>query len=121
MRWLLCLSILFIGLASHGAPVPKKSPPDPTGHGYIGVSLEGLTISEIVPDTPAASSTLQVDDVITKVGMHEVKGRDEAIFTITSYRPGAVIPIEVKRGDKTLVVKVQLGSRPSDLPLPKKE
>lgn len=123
MRWLLCLTVLMIGLASHGtsAPVPKKRPPDPNGYGYLGVSLQGLTISEIVPNTPASGSTLQVDDEITKIGTNEVKERDEAIHMIATYRPGATISIEVKRGTEKLVVKVTLDARPSDLPLPKKE
>jgi S1-C subfamily serine protease len=102
------------------APVPPEPPPDPLGKGYLGITVsnESLAVSEVQPGLPASKAGLRPGDVITRVGNHQPRVFQEVVSQICSYRPGAVIEVEVQRGKERKIFQVKLTSRPADLDSP---
>jgi len=103
------------------APVPREAAPDPLARGYMGITVGTgtLTISEVMPNLPAAKAGLKSGDLIVRVGTLEPANFDQVIGHITSFRPGAVVEIEVQRGMERKTLKVKLAARPADLDLPR--
>ncbi|MBY0457185.1 MAG: PDZ domain-containing protein [Gemmataceae bacterium] len=104
------------------APVPPEAKPDPMGRGYVGVTLaEGCTVSRVEPNTPAERAGLRSGDVIVRVGTLHPTTYDQAVLHICSFRPGAVVEIEVRRGTEMKTFKVKLAARPLELGNPNDE
>ena len=113
---------LFGGLSMPAlAPVPREAPPDPLGRGYMGIYVSNgtLTLSETVPNGPAAKAGMKAGDVIVRVGTLEPSNFDQVIAHVTSFRPGAVVEIEVQRGTERKMFKLKLAARPPDLDTPR--
>jgi len=102
------------------APVPAEPPPDPMARGYMGITVGTgtLTVSGVEPKLPAARAGLRAGDVLLRVGTLEPQTFDQVIAHITSFRPGAVVEIEVQRGSEKKTFKVRLAARPAELDLP---
>jgi S1-C subfamily serine protease len=115
------LAILLGGLTFHTrAPVPKEPPPDPMARGYMGITLgQGVAINEVAPKMPADKAGLKAGDVIVRVGTLEPQNYEQVVAHICSFRPGAVVEIEVQRGTERKTFKVKLASRPLELDLPR--
>jgi S1-C subfamily serine protease len=79
-----------------------------------------LTVSEVSPKTPADLAGLKSGDAIVRVGTLEPTNFDQVIAHITSFRPGAVVEVEVQRGTERKTFKVKLASRPIELDLPQR-
>jgi putative serine protease PepD len=100
----------------------------PVKHAYLGVQLNGTSVggaqiatsadggSPIVSGSPAAKAGLQPGDLITAVNGKSVTSTDAFIATLGNYSPGNVVTLTVKRGGKTMQVKVTLGARPQEAP-----
>jgi S1-C subfamily serine protease len=102
------------------APVPPESRPDPLARGYMGILVGNgsLTIESVEPKHPAAKAGLQAGDVLLRIGTLQPQTFDQVVAHITSFRPGAVVEIEVQRGNTRKTFKVKLASRPPELDLP---
>ena len=101
------------------APIPPEAPPDPLARGYMGITLgEGIIVSEVMPNTPAERSGLRSGDVIVRVGTLTPADYEQVIAHVCSFRPGAVVEIEVKRGSERKTIKLKLACRPADLDRP---
>jgi S1-C subfamily serine protease len=102
------------------APVPPESRPDPLARGYMGITVGtgSLTIERVEPKLPAAKAGLQAGDVLLRIGTLQPQTFDQVISHITSFRPGAVVEIEVQRGSARKTFKVKLAGRPQELDLP---
>ncbi len=102
------------------APVPPEAPPDPMARGYMGIlfGTGTLTIESVMPNLPAQKAGLRGGDVIVRVGTLQPQAFDQVIAHITSFRPGAVVEIEVQRGTERKTFKVKLASRPPELDHP---
>jgi putative serine protease PepD len=72
---------------------------------------EGATITEVMPDTPAARAGLQKDDVITAVGDQPVNDGIALIVAIRTHLPGETVEMSVVRGGKEQTVKVELDGK----------
>ncbi len=72
---------------------------------------EGATITEIVPDTPAARAGLQEDDVIVAVDDQPVNDGIALIVAIRTHLPGEVVEMSVVRGGEEQVVEVELDGK----------
>ncbi|HJZ56703.1 MAG TPA: PDZ domain-containing protein [Gemmataceae bacterium] len=112
-------------LSPTAAPVPADPPPDPLARGYLGASFgrspqdNPLAVIEVTPGTPAAKAGLQKGDEIVRVGTFEPHTFDELVTHICSYRPGAVVEVEVRRDGERKVFQVTLTVRPPQLdPVP---
>ncbi|HTX45838.1 MAG TPA: trypsin-like peptidase domain-containing protein [Solirubrobacteraceae bacterium] len=100
----------------------------PVKHAYLGVQLNGTSVggaqiatsadggSPIESGSPAAKAGLQPGDLITAVNGKSVTSTDAFIATLGNYSPGNVVTLTVKRGGKTMQVKVTLGVRPQEAP-----
>ena len=101
------------------APVPLEPPPDPMARGYMGITIgSALTIERIEPRMPAEKAGLRAGDSIVRVGSLHPQSFDEVVAHICSFRPGAVVEIEVRRGSELKTFKVKLGCRPPELDAP---
>lgn len=103
------------------APVPPEARPDPLARGYMGITVGtgSLIIERVEPNLPAAKAGLLSGDAIVRVGTLEPSNFDQVIAQITSYRPGAVVEIEVQRGTDRKTFKVKLATRPQELDSPR--
>jgi S1-C subfamily serine protease len=59
---------------------------------------------------------LRPGDLITAINSQRVTSTDNFIATIGTYQPGQTVTMTVKRGGKTLSIKVKLGTRPASNP-----
>jgi len=71
----------------------------------------------VQPGLPAAKSGLLAGDVLLRVGTLEPREFEQVVSHICSFRPGAVVEIEVQRGSERKTFKVKLASRPAELDL----
>ena len=87
-------SLMFVGTRSRR----KRGRPDgPRLHGHHGFRC-ALTIESTEPGKPAAKAGLQTGDLIVRVGTLEPRDFEQVVAHICSFRPGAVVEIEVQRG-----------------------
>lgn len=101
------------------APVPPSAPPDPMARGYMGVTIgEGVKVARVEPKTPAEQAGLRTDDVILRVGTLHPDSYEQVVAHICSFRPGAVVEVEVRRGSEKKTFKIKLACRPPELDLP---
>jgi S1-C subfamily serine protease len=101
------------------APVPPEAAPDPLARGYMGITVQtgALVIERVEANMPAAKAGLRSGDVIVRVGTLQPTAFEQVISHICSFRPGAVVEIEVQRGSERKAMKVKLGTRPIELDL----
>lgn len=113
-------ALLLGGMTFTFAPVPPDPPPDPLARGYMGITLTtgSVAVERVEARTPAAQAGLRAGDVLVRIGSVPARDTDQVIAHICSFRPGAVVEIEVQRGAERKTVKVKLGCRPADLDLP---
>lgn len=114
------LVLAFAG-AALGAPVPREAPPDPMAKPAIGVLQApngGLVIGEVYPNMPAAKAGIRPGDKIVRVGALVPVEFGQVQAHVCSFRPGAVVEVEVERGSERKVFKVQLVPRPASYERP---
>jgi len=82
---------------------------------FLGVMLEdsdnGVKITEVVPQSPAANADLQVNDVIMSINSTAVTTRDEAMTAIQALKAGDKVSLEIQRGDDTMTIDATLANR----------
>jgi S1-C subfamily serine protease len=83
----------------------------------LGVRLEdtdeGPVIREIVADSPAASASLEVGDIVKKVGDTAVENARAVVEAIQAQQVGDTIAIEIDRAGQTESVEVTLDAAPN--------
>lgn len=81
----------------------------------IGVNVDstddGVRLSQVDADGPAAKAELQVDDVITEIDDQPVSTPEELIVAIRTHRPGDRVTLTYERGGQQGSAEVTLGSR----------
>jgi S1-C subfamily serine protease len=84
------LLLLLLAVAASAGPVPRKTPPDPLGRGYMGFYPVGDTpaISQIEENTPASAAGLKAGDVFLQIGQLEPKSFAQIVTYVQSLRPG---------------------------------
>lgn len=90
-----------------------------TGDGWLGVSLTEAAdgrpqVVEVVPDSPAESAGLRVDDVFLSVDGVATADLDALIGQLRSKDSGDRVRLQVRRGEDTVEISVTLASRPAD-------
>lgn len=71
----------------------------------------GAKLTQITKDGPSEKAGLKPDDIVVKVGNKEIKTYNDLISEIRSRQAEEVMPVEVKRGEKVVELKVVLGDR----------
>jgi len=99
--------------------------------GYLGISMNntgmnekarayyklsdnnGVIVSSVVDNGPAAEAGVRKDDVIRKIDGNPVKDNQALLAMIASRKPGETVKLEILRGGETKKVDVTLTTRPT--------
>jgi putative serine protease PepD len=85
---------------------------------YLGVSIAdaedgGARIESVANGSPADGAGLREGDVVVKAGGADVETGDDLRSAVSERKPGDELELEVRRGDETETITVELGTRPS--------
>jgi serine protease Do len=89
-------------------------------NGFLGVGVEaaedeeGVRIYHIVRGSAAARAGLRVNDIILTLAGQTVTSEEALVSALKKYKPGQIIRLKVKRGEKEMRKRVTLGERPQD-------
>jgi serine protease Do len=93
--------------------LPISTPP--ANAGFLGVGLEeadgGARIIQIVANSAAVRAGLRVGDVVTVIAQTPIIDSETMVNTIQLHKPGDVLEIKVKRGNKEMEFKATLDKR----------
>ncbi|MPN29833.1 Periplasmic pH-dependent serine endoprotease DegQ [bioreactor metagenome] len=74
---------------------------------------EGVIITGVLQDGPAAQAGLRPGDVITKVGDKAISNVSELLSTVASLKPGVETKFALLRGDTPTEITITPGKRPN--------
>jgi putative serine protease PepD len=87
-------------------------------HPYLGVQLTdadgGARIVGVTDGGPADDAGLQAGDLVVRAAGEAIASGDELRAAVTDREPGDELTLEVRRGNATREVTVELGTRPSN-------
>jgi photosystem II stability/assembly factor-like uncharacterized protein len=83
---------------------------------FLGVSAEdekggGVKVAAVSEDSPAAAGGLKDGDLITAIDGQKIDNYDAFNALLATRKPGDVIKVTAKRGDKEVAVEVKLAPR----------
>ncbi|HTX19691.1 MAG TPA: M28 family peptidase [Bacteroidota bacterium] len=84
---------------------------------YVGTvpdfseNVEGMKITSVRDNSPAAKGGLQGGDIIVKFGKFDVKNIYDYTYAIQDYKPGDNVDVVVKRGNELLTKRLKLEKR----------
>ena len=85
--------------------------------GWLGVGLashdDGVLVSAVFKDTPAAEAGLQSGDVIVQFAGVAMTDSDTLVRSVGRYRAGEEITVEILRAGETEELTMVLGERPN--------
>lgn len=112
---------LLVALCLTLAAIPAEPAYDPLGKGYLGVTVQtgGLTISSVMPDTPAAEAGFQPGDELVKLGELAPTDFTQVVAYLKSLRPGSPLKFVVRRGGEEKTLRAVLMARPASADLPR--
>jgi S1-C subfamily serine protease len=87
-------------------------------HADIGINAasvaantsEGAQAQNVAPNGPAANAGIKEGDIITKLGGRLVRNAAELTVAVRDHSPGEVVPVQLVREKRVLMVDVTLGS-----------
>jgi putative serine protease PepD len=87
-------------------------------HAYLGVQLTdaagGARIVEVRPGGPAEDAGLRNGDLVVRAGGEQVANGDDLRAAVNAREPGDELELQIRRGNATRTVTVELGTRPTD-------
>src|SRR5262245_18883562 len=90
----------------------------PLADGWLGVWLspdhDEPVITEVAPNSPAASAGIKAGDVMLAVGDTATATKKEFVAAIKAGKPGDRVNIKLRRDGKEMTVVVKLGEPPSE-------
>jgi serine protease Do len=99
--------------------------------GYLGITMNGpsmndsakryyklpdsngVLVTEVAPNGPAAEAGIRKHDLIRKIDGNPVKDNQELLGMIASRKPGETVKLEVLRAGETMKIDVTLTTRPN--------
>ncbi|MCZ8253745.1 MAG: trypsin-like peptidase domain-containing protein [Hylemonella sp.] len=75
-------------------------------------SDEGVIITGVLQNGPAAQAGIRPGDVITRVGNQPVQNVTELLSKVAALKPGKAVDFVVRRQDRSLTVSITPGVRP---------
>ena len=97
----------FLGVSTEA--VAQLNPTIKKNYGIL--TEQGAFVSEVVPDSSAATAGMQAGDTITEIDGEKIATNKDVGAVITKHQPGDVIKITYERKGKTATAEVKLGSR----------
>ncbi|MEG9250210.1 trypsin-like peptidase domain-containing protein [Arthrobacter sp. Soc17.1.1.1] len=97
-------------------------------HGFLGVSVTGAPgkgaqsessftagalVESVEPGSPAEDASLQVGDVITKIGNHTITDPQSLTAAVRIQTVGQQVPVEIIREGETRTIKATLAQAPT--------
>ncbi|HTS56242.1 MAG TPA: Do family serine endopeptidase [Terriglobales bacterium] len=98
-----------VSRGSIGIEFPPQE--DPAISRVYGVGSGGVTIANVIHDTPAEAAGLKVGDTITSVDGKPVKNGDDLVSYIASRKPGTKVTIGYVRNGKQQQASVTVADR----------
>lgn len=95
-------------------PLPESELPK----GYLGIHIsadlngKGIHIMQVEKGSPADTSGLKDDDLITHLDGNSVSNLREFIQTVGDTKPGSKLTLKIQRHGKEQDITVKVGSRP---------
>jgi S1-C subfamily serine protease len=108
---------LLLATLAPAAPLPAAAAPSPVGTPAIGVRVDNTgscVVSEVYPHLPAGKAGLKPGDRIVRIGSLEPTHFNQVITHVQTYRPGAVLEVEVDRDGRRQVFHLRLVPRPAE-------
>ncbi|MGH7938857.1 MAG: PDZ domain-containing protein, partial [Chthoniobacterales bacterium] len=84
---------------------------------FGGVASSGVTVTAVVPDSPAAVAHIQRGDVIQKFDGHDVHNIAELRRLVSQVELNKKIPVEVARNGKPVTVSAAIKEQPANYQL----
>lgn len=76
--------------------------------------MQGIVVSQVAPDGPAAKAGIQIDDVLLSVNNHPAVSVIETMDQVAEIRPGSEIPVEIMRQGSRIPLKVTIQEYPAN-------
>jgi Zn-dependent M28 family amino/carboxypeptidase len=74
--------------------------------------VEGLAISGVQPESPAAKAGLKGGDVVVKLGESKIGNIEDFMSALMKHKPGDTLKVVVLRGKEQVESEITLSSRP---------
>lgn len=104
--------------AHANAPAPSSQAATPGYGAYLGTVPDmagdvarGVRLSGVRAGSPAEKAGLKRDDVITRIGEHDVSDLQAMTDALRAHKPGDTVPVEIIRDGKPTTVTVTFGTR----------
>jgi hypothetical protein len=83
---------------------------------YLGIGFEqnGLLVTQVARQGPAAKAGLAAGDKLVKIGGAKVTTQEQLRQALGKHRPGDQVEIEVERGGKAVKLSVEVGASPAE-------
>lgn len=93
--------------------VSNSEPPTPFPFLGIGLEADGVTIQNILPESPLSATDVQAGDVIAGHDGQTWEGAPDLIGFLSNFKPGDNISLYIQRGEDFFSVNVILGEHPT--------
>ena len=110
------------------AEVPLVAQLEPYQHPFLGIlpmrvatkeddkQPQGVAVRYIYPDSPAAKAEIQRGDVVVSIVGEAIAGTEPLRRQISEKSPGDSVELEIRRGEETRKVTVELAALPEAAP-----
>lgn len=89
-------------------------PLNPAISAQLGIQqTDGVVVQNVVPGSPAEQGGLRQDDVIIALDNTALKGESALAQMLNVHKPGDTVSLTLLRGNRTMNVKVRLGTLPA--------
>lgn len=109
--------VLLLATLVPAAPIPAAAAPNPVGTPVMGIRVDNTgscVVSEVYPNLPAGKAGVKPGDRLVRVGSLEPTHFNQVVTHVQTYRPGAVLEVEVDRDGRRHVFSLRLVPRPDD-------
>jgi len=91
------LSLLLLGCSVFAQHLPRRN--------FFGAAVDadprGVRVTAVLPDSPAASAGLRINDVIATIGTQKIATREDFLQVVRSAPASAPFSVFIVRGDQT--------------------
>jgi S1-C subfamily serine protease len=119
---LVCVSVVALTTMSRGDDDTKKNE-----RPFLGIrmmpdeSAAGMTVQEVVPNSPAEKAGIKNGDIVLKIGKTDLKDPENVREAMRDHKPGDKVTVHIKRDGKEQDIEVTLGTMPKDFGQPREE